>query len=417
MDALSGPLDLLTRSRAAQAAWAARPLADRVAVIARLRRSIGRDPELLAASVGERPERGPGQTLAMEVLPLADACRFLERRAQRLLAPRRLGAAGRPAWLFGTRAEIRREPVGVVLVIAPSNYPLLLAGVQVVQALVAGNAVLAKPAPGCTAPLRALAGLLEAAGLPPEAFTVLGEDVETARSLLSSGIDKVVLTGSAETGRRVLHDLADGLVPAVLELSGNDPVFVLPGADLAMVARALAWGVQLTGGAVCIGPRRVFARPADIAGLEALLAERLRDTAPVPIPPAVQAQLDRLLGEARSAGCRILGPPPAGGRTHALVVAGAGPGLGLLEEDIFAPVISLVPVGDMDEAVTAATACSYALGASIFGPRDEALALAGRIRAGGVTINDLIAPTVDPRLPFGGRGRSGYGTTRGAEGL
>jgi acyl-CoA reductase-like NAD-dependent aldehyde dehydrogenase len=101
----------------------------------------------------------------------------------------------------------------------------------------------------------------------------------------------------------------------------------------------------------------------------------------------------------------------------ATIVAGAAPGLRLLREDVFAPVLSLVPVADTEAALSAARLCPYALGASVFGPEAPARALAARVQAGSVCVNDLIVPTADPRLPFGGRGRSGFGLTRGAEGL
>jgi acyl-CoA reductase-like NAD-dependent aldehyde dehydrogenase len=99
------------------------------------------------------------------------------------------------------------------------------------------------------------------------------------------------------------------------------------------------------------------------------------------------------------------------------VLAGARPEMALLQEDVFAPWLALVPVRDEAAALEAADACPFALGASIFGPAEAARRVALRVRAGSVCINDLIVPTADPRLPFGGRGRSGFGVTRGAEGL
>jgi acyl-CoA reductase-like NAD-dependent aldehyde dehydrogenase len=121
-------------------------------VMPRARRLIAAQAGALADAIGPAPGR-PGRTradsLSAEILPLADACRFLQRAAPALLRPRRLGARGRPLWLTGVDAELRREPFGLVLVIAPGNYPLMLAGVQTVQALAAGNAVAWKP-PSCS---------------------------------------------------------------------------------------------------------------------------------------------------------------------------------------------------------------------------------------------------------------------------
>lgn len=343
----------------AQAEWADRPLRERLRVIRALRHRIAANArELARAAGGGRPEP---EVLSAEVVPLAEACRFLEREAPRLLAPHRLGAGGRPAWLAGVEAEVRREPLGLVLVIAPANNLLFLPGVQTAQALAAGNAVLWKPGRGGRAAARAFADLAAEAGLPAELLTILGENPEAAQEAITAGVDKVLLTGSSDTGRAVLADLARRLTPATAELSGCDALFVLPGADLDRVARAVRFGLTLNGGATCIAPRRIFV--------------------PHALAPALEEKMRRL------------------------------------DKDLFAPMVSLVRVAGPEEALKAVAASPYALGASVFGPEVEAVAFAGRVRAGSVVVNDLIVPTADPRLPFGGRGESGFGVTRGAEGL
>lgn len=409
----------IAAARAAQPGWAAAALAERLATIRRLRQKIAADPEKFLASLARRPNRTPAESLLAELLPLADACRFLERAASRLLAPKRLGRRGRPAWLSGVAAEVRREPFGLVLIIAPDNYPLLLPGVQAVQALAAGNAVVIKPAPGCGEAIACLAQALLAAGLPVELCQVLGETTEDALAALAGGVDHVVLTGSAATGRAVLSELAPALTPAIMELSGNDAVFVFQGADLALAADALAYGLRLNGGATCIAPRRVFVPRGIALALEDELRRRLAAAAPVAVPASVRARLDPLLAEAERHGARFLPvrPEPSQAMLRPTAVLDADPGWGLLREDVFAPVLSMVPVRDMDEALTLDARCPYALGASIFGPAAQARALAQRVRAGSVSVNDLIVPTADPRLPFGGHGQSGFGVTRGAEGL
>ncbi|HKV10032.1 MAG TPA: aldehyde dehydrogenase family protein [Thermoanaerobaculia bacterium] len=348
-------------AREAQAVWASRPVAERLRTLRALRHLLAaRSAELVAAARGAG-DRSEDEILSSEVIPLADACRFLEREAELLLAPRRLGSEGRPFWLSGVEAEVRREPLGLVLVVAPSNYPLFLPGVQALQALAAGNAVLWKPGRGGSPVARRVAALAAEAGLDPRLLTVLPEDPERVRSALDAGVDKVLLTGSASTGRTVLAELASRLVPATMELSGCDALFVLPGADLDRVARAVHFGLTLNGGATCIAPRRIFAPHA--------LADRL------------------------------------------------GERIATLLAELPAPRISLTPVSGPEEALAAAAPCPYALGASVFGPEEEAVGFASRVRAGVVVVNDVIVPTADPRLPFGGRGESGFGVTRGAEGL
>ena len=391
-------------SRKAGAQWAAQTLPDRLRVIARLRRMLGRDAPALAATVA----RPPADTLMAEVLPLAEAARFLLRQAPALLAPKRL-KGGRPAWLWGVSAEIRREPCGVVLVLAPGNYPLFLPGAQALQALAAGNAVCVKPAPGCTAPMAALGAMLGQAGLPDGVFTILGENDGPAA--VRAGFDRIVLTGSAATGRAVLAQAAQTLTPATVELSGSDAMFVLPGADLDLVASCLLYGLRLNGGATCIAPRRVFAPPALLPPLEERLRARAAETPDAVPPERVATRLAELAADAIAAGARPVLPFAPG---RPVLLADATPAMALLNEDVFAPWLALVAT---DAPLEAAAHCPYALGASVFGPPDAAQAFAGRVRAGSVCVNDLIVPTADPRLPFGGRGESGYGVTRGAEGL
>lgn len=405
---------VVAQARKAQSPWAGRPVGERLRVIRALRRGLTLHTDGLMQAAG----RPVAEVLSSEVVPLADACRFLEREAGRLLAPRRLRTSGRPAWLAGVVSEVYREPLGLVLVIAPSNYPLFLPGVQAVQALAAGNAVLWKPGRGGLAAARALAALATAAGLPAGLLTVLPEDPGVAREAIAAGVDKVLLTGSAATGRAVLADLATRLVPATVELSGCDALFVLPGADLDRVAAAVCFGLTLNGGATCIAPRRVFVPHPLADGLEQRLT-RLAASLPAVVVDSETATRARLLvAAAVEGGARLLaGSLAPTNEFPPLVVAEALPAMRLLQEDLFAPVVSLVRVADAGEALAAALACPYALGAAVFGPEEPARALAGRVRAGGVVVNDVIVPTADPRLPFGGRGESGFGVTRGAEGL
>ena len=390
----------LETARAAGGRWAATPLAGRLAVIARCRRAIARDAERLAA-LNPRPL---ADTLSAEILPLAEAALFLLRAAPGLLKPRRLGAG--PLWLTGVRQEVRREPRGVVLILGPNNYPLFLPGAQALQALAAGNAVAVKPAPGASAPMQALAELLAQSGLPAGTLQILAEDAGPAA--MEAGFDYVVLTGSAETGVAVARAAAERLTPSAMELSGVDAAFILPGADLAVAAASLAYGLRLNAGATCIAPRRVFVPAAMEADLLSRLLAQLPPAAA--IPPPIAARLTALLEDAQASGARIAARNPA-------VLSGAAADLPLLQQDVFAPWLALVPVRDAEEALEAAALCPYALGASVFGPPAAAYALAGRIDAGSVCVNDLIVPTADPRLPFGGRRRSGFGVTRGAEGL
>ena len=267
----------MTAARAAQVRWARTPLARRLELVRELRRLIAENAAQLAGTSSSARHRPAVESLLAEVTPLAEACRFLEHSAQTILAPRRLPRRGTPLWLSGVRSETHREPLGVVLIIGPGNYPLLLPGVQLVQALVAGNAVLFKPGGGGLAAGRALCDLVRRAGFDPQLVTLLSEAPADAMAAIAARPDKVVFTGSAETGEKILAQLAPQLIPATMELSGCDAAIIRDDADLDLAVKALAFGLKLNGGATCISPKRVFVSAARATELEGRLADSLRN--------------------------------------------------------------------------------------------------------------------------------------------
>ncbi len=405
------------RLRAASSAWHARGAPGRLAVIGRFRRLLaGRAVEVARLACAWR---STADTLTAEILPLLEAARFLERRAAGLLAPVRLGSAGRPLWLAGVEQVVIRAPFGAVLILGPSNYPLMLPGIQALQALAAGNAVAWKPGRGGAAAASSMAALLFEAGLPTDLLDIAGEDDAAGERLASSGFDRIVLTGSAATGRAVLARAAESLTPCTVELSGADPVFVLSGADPDLVIASLAYGLRLNGGATCIAPRRVIVQRPAASWLERRLAASITGLPPAAVAPRALEALRSLAADAIARGARPIGavPEPGAPAMAPLLLADTPHDPALLTRDIFAPWLALVPVENIDAAVTVEQSSRLALGASIFGPVAAARAVADLLPAGNVTINDLIVPTADPRLGFGGTRDSGFGTTRGPEGL
>lgn len=375
----------------------------------------------LAAAITLPEPREVQHTIAAELMPLADAIRFLQRQAPRLLSTKTLSDRERPFWVGNLKIRIAREPLGVVLVIGTWNYPIFLAGAQIAQALAAGNAVLYKPAPGTEKVSEMLCQAFWESGISKSLLRLLPTDVEQAREAMKLGVDRVVVTGSSSTGRAILAQLAETLTPATLELSGCDAMFVLPTAELNRVSDSILFGLNLNGSATCIAPRRVFIRPEEQTPLETRLKERMQFSKPIKVFPPAYRLLKQLVTEACEEGAEVvcgsveeLGNEPV---MHPLVLKNVKPNMRLVQSDLFAPVISLITVQDWLEAVAADRRCPYALCASIFGNPDEAEQRSPQIDAGCIVINDVIAPTADPRVPFSGRGESGYGVTRGAEGL
>jgi acyl-CoA reductase-like NAD-dependent aldehyde dehydrogenase len=399
-----------------QQRWSATPIGARLEILKRARHRMAAMPERFAAAISPALARTPADTLGAELLPLLDACLFLERNAARILAPRALGGEGRPLWLHGVASEIRRDPFGHILVIGPANFPLFIPGVQVLQALAAGNSVTWKPGSGGREVVELVAEALTESGLPRGLLHVTADTVDAAYEALAQTPDKVIFTGSSDAGKDILTKLAETTTPAIMELSGADAVIVLPSADLTRVAKAVAFGLRLNGGAVCMSPRRLLATGDTMTALLSLLERELASAPAVVLPSRTAVALQALLDQATSTGATLRGTfNPA--QQRPLLIASALPTMAITNTDLFAPVLSLITVSTTPKFPDVYAECPYALAVSIFGNEREALALAESLRAGSVLINDLIAPTVDPRVPFGGRAASGFGVTRGAEGL
>ena len=420
-------------ARQSQFAWCQRKIAERTSILSRLRWLLVDSRHELANAIESYSRQDFRETITSELMPLADAAKWLHKSAGRILAPRHLDGFGSPLWLGRLRSSVHRVPHGLVMIIGTWNYPLFLPGVQMLHALAAGNAVVLKPAPGCEKVSYLLVSLLIRAGVPAELIVLLDSSVEWAQQAIETGVDKVIMTGSSRSGRTVMHSLAQSLTPSVMELSGCDAMFVLPGADMHRTCDLLVFGLRLNGGATCMAPRRVFVPKQSLEVFHRLLQQRLENPFQkgwsTKLAPQTYEQLWDGIEEAIGKGARVFSgesrrnslatgnPPSEPVDCGHLVLTDVTADMQLCAADIFAPLAMIIPVDDWPDALREDSRCPYALTASIFGPIEDSLRFAKLVSAGFVTINDLIVPTVDPRLPFGGKGESGFGVTRGNEGL
>ncbi|WP_235033136.1 aldehyde dehydrogenase family protein [Rubripirellula obstinata] len=378
----------------------------------------------------------PVETITAELFPLCGAMQWIGRRGPKVLTEKVHGVLGRPAWLWGVQSRVRRVPIGKVLILSAWNYPIFLPGVQTAQALAAGNTVLLKPAPGCEAVTSALVASFYAAGVSTDALTQLDSDAESAKSAMKQGVDLVVLTGGASTGKAVMQQAAETLTPTIMELSGCDSVIVHPRGDLDRAARAIAFGMRLSSGATCIAPRRVFAEPATADELRDLIMFHLREYAggntseenqPMHVHSSSRvAAADAIENAIQSGAVDVMGQFDGNklrdcGEMSPTLLDQVCSDFDVACSDLFAPVTSLIRVDHIKDCVAIVNESKYRLSASVFAPDDIAHVIseqiAERLQVGSVAINDLIVPTADPRVPFGGRGNSGFGVTRGEEGL
>ncbi len=398
----------MSKRTASELAWAGRSLEFRLALLERFRERLVAERESLLTLLKElRPGCSRAELISSEIIPLLDNIAFLNQRASKILQPVKLGRRGQPVWLWGVESVVYRESLGRVVIVAPGNYPLFLPLVQAVYGWAVGNCIWLKSAPGSFPLHDRVRNLFLSVGGPAEAFRLLGEENSSYPWALSEGVDKVILVGSASTGEAVLSQAGKALVPTVAELSGWDAVFIHPEADMAQAAAAVAFGLALNGGRTCVAPRRIFFR-GDVERLESLLENSLQERGRVALSEAEKLCVE----EARSSGCRVLGAPDG-----PVVLSRVRRDHRLLREASFGALAVLHVVESDEEALELSRHCRHALGATLFGPLEWAETLSHQVPGQMVCINDMIVPSADPRLPFGGTGRSGFGHMRGKEGL
>ncbi len=414
------------RARRVQAGWASLGVKDRIRRLEGLLEAVGARAREIEETVSAETGKPRAEAL-VEVVAILDLLRFYLKEAHAVLLPRRVSTG----WLFWKRAFVSRDPLGVVGVISPWNYPFILSMTPVLTALFGGNAVILKPSEFTPYSGLLAEDLARDAGLPEELVQVVVGPGSTGEALIRSGVDKVAFTGGSRTGRKVMAAAADSLTPVLLELGGKDAAIVLEDADLPRAARGVLWGAFQNAGQTCISVERCFVVQevfdAFIRELEGGLGEVTAGTTPgVDVGPmVVPDQLERVethLAEAVEGGARILAgghrADPASNVLHPTVVVGVDGEHALLRQETFGPILPVVPVADEEEAVRRANDTPYGLSASVWtGDRGRGMEVACRLRAGSVSVNDALSHYAVPSLPFGGLGESGFGRSHGLDGL
>ena len=418
------------RARAAQPAWEAMGARRRARVALRFHDLLLERSEQVLDLV--QLESGKARLHAFEeVLDTAVVSRHYARRAPRLLGRRR----HRGAVPVLTAAWELRHPVGVVGVISPWNFPLILSVTDVVAALLAGNAVVLRPDVQSSFTALWAADLLREAGLPRDVLTVVtGEGHELGPALVGS-VDYVVFTGSTRTGRIVARQAAERLVGASLELGGKNAMLVLEDAELERAVDGAIRGCFVGAGQVCVSIERVYVHESLHERFAARLAHRVRemrlgaalDYAADMGSLATERQLrtvEEHVGDALAKGARLL----AGGRHRPDVgplfyeptlLTDVTPGMLLYDEETFGPVVALYPVSSDEEAIERTNASRYGLNASVWSrSARRALRVARRLHVGTVNVNEAYAATWgSTAAPVGGVKESGLGRRHGDEGL
>ena len=361
-----------------------------------------------------------------EIVALLQELKITRRRLKAWMRPRHIPV---PIMQRPGRAQLIREPLGCVLVIGPWNYPFMLTLQPLISALAAGNSVVLKPSEHAPA-AAALITRLITEGFPSDVVRVVNGDGSTAAALVDLGFDHIFFTGSGTIGAKVLAGAARHLTPVTLELGGKNPAVVLDSADLAVTARRLIWGKGINAGQTCIAPDHLLVQTSIRDRLVKALKEQRRNLyGDEPLASADLSSLihDRhfqhlegLLATARAEGRILFGGECCRQRrkiapTLIEVQSDQDP---LMEAEIFGPLLPLMTVKTLDEAITRIQQQDKPLAIYLFGgDHNDQSAVLKRTSSGGVCFNDVVMQKGVPELPFGGVGPSGMGSYQAEAGF
>lgn len=322
------------------------------------------------------------------------------------------------------RAWVQYDPIGVVLVIGPWNYPFFLCMSPVVAAVAAGNGVVIKPSELAPATSELIARLVPQY-LDPEAIRVVEGAADVTQDLLSQGFDHALFTGGTEIGRKIMAAAAPTLTPVTLELGGKSPVLVLPDADLDVTARRIAWTKLLNSGQTCIAPDYVLADRAIARELTekivATIAKFRADQTNASLRIVNERQFDRLVSLLATTTGKVV---TGGGSDRATlsidptVIVDPAPDDPVMADEIFGPILPIITVGSTEEAVAFVNSRPKPLALYVFtASQDVGRDLVDRMPSGGAVINHIAMHCLVPQLPFGGIGASGMGAYHGQWGF
>jgi acyl-CoA reductase-like NAD-dependent aldehyde dehydrogenase len=423
--------ELARKARAAQPGWNALGFEGRGRVLLRAQKWVvdhrDRIIDTIVAETGKTYE----DALIAEFNYAAASFGFWAKNAPKYMADEKVRSSS--PFVMGRKLVVRYEPLGLVGVIGPWNYPLTNSFGDCIPALAAGNAVILKPSEVTPMTSLLMAEALRECGLPEHVYQVATGRGETAQALIDE-VDMIMFTGSTRTGKKVMERAAQTLTPVALELGGKDPMIVLADADLERAANAAVYYSMQNGGQTCISVERAYVEEPVYDEFVAKVTEKARalrqgvpsgpgsvDVGAVTSPPQMDI-IDEHVEDARAKGARIVtggrGRREGGYFYEPTVMVDVDHTMKAMTEETFGPTLPIMKVRDTEEAIRLANDSPYGLAGSVW-TKDVARgeAIARRIQSGAVDVNDAMLNYSALELPMGGWKASGLGSRHGAGGI
>ncbi len=415
----------VAKARAAQLEWAKRPVQERCKILLRVKDQIIARTDDITALLSKEQGKPRFEALTHEIVNLVDLIQYYAKEADRILAPEPI-----PLHLMKHRSSyLHWVPRGVIGIIGPWNFPFVINNGPAVVSLIAGNAVIIKPSE-FTPLIQDLAKeLFVAGGVPEDLYQVVHGYGETGQAVIANA-DMIEFTGSVATGRKIAAACGERLIPCITELGGKAPFLVLEDANLDRTANAITFGGFANCGQVCASVERVLVHRSKLPGLLDRLVPKAKALVPSDAVANKNAQIgplnnrrqrdivQSLVEDAVSRGAKaIVGGKPIEGPGNFFeptVLVDVTNDMRIMNEETFGPVIPIMAMDDDEAMIAEANRSHLGLLAYVFSTNTRhARAVAERIEAGTVMINDVLSAYAMPETPWGGVKASGVGSTHG----
>jgi len=422
----------VTKARVAQPAWAGLPLEQRIAYMKRLRDVILERQDDIIQTVIRETGKPMQDALMMEVYGVAQQITYWCNQAPKTLVPETI----RPPGIMKLMKKIRMvyKPLGVVGIIAPWNGPFILTAAYTIQAMLAGNTVVAKGSEITPYSSKILEDLCREAGIPDGVVQVLIGDGETGAALCRADINKMSFTGSVTTGKKVAAACLEKLIPCTLELGGKDAMIVCADADLDKAAHGAVWGGCMNTGHFCCGIERIYVEAPvydEFVKKVQGLTQSLRQGQGHGVNEDVGAVfwdrqmlvMESHVNDAVAAGAKVLvggerDKSKGGLYFKPTVMVDVDEESDLMTKETFGPIMPIVKVNTIDEAIQKANHSNYGLHGSVWTKNQEkGIAIAEKIETGSMSVNDIGMVAGLPSAPFAGVKESGLGSVNGMNAL
>jgi len=424
--------DAVAAARKAFVHWSGTPFRQRQKHLAELLDVVRRSHVEIERLIATEQGKPVGEARAVDIVPAADTLRYLSRHLAGLLAPR---SVDYEQILFAHKeASFRFDPLGVIAVVTPWNFPFAIPMVEIAACLAAGNTVVLKPASATALTGILIGDLCRRSGLPPGVVNVVtAAGADTDHLVSHPGVTKILFTGSVETGQHVLRTASTHLTGSVLELGGKDPSIVTADADLDRAAAGIVWAAFMNSGQACGSVERVYAVRSVADEFIAKIVARTKalrvgdpvseatDMGPMTTPDQ-RATVEEHVAEAVRKGAKLLHggerPSARGFWFPPTVLTNVNHGMRAMREETFGPTLPIQVVENLDEAIALANDSDFGLTASGWTrSRRTAEKLAAELQAGTVTINDHLFSFGEPTASWGGIKKSGLGRSHAIYGL